>query len=274
MGRPSSPERPARVLATALRILVLALFLTPLVLAILGSLRPAGTPPPRTFSLVPAGASTSNYERLATTASFREQALNSLLVAAVAVPLGTLVASWAGFAIARLPRRSAVALIVVTVTVGTIPATTLFVGRLTLFRAMGITDSPVPLIAPALLGVTPLTVLLFAWAYHTLPHELYDLAREHGLGPIGTWWRVAMPLRAGTAAVAAALAFVVSWGNILDPLLYVYDERWFTLPVGIASLSELPPTDHGLMLAAGVVAIVPVLVFALLAQRVVLRKTW
>jgi multiple sugar transport system permease protein len=274
MGRPSPPGRPAGILGPAARLLIAAIFLTPLLVAILGSLRPVGTPPPRGLELVPEAASLSNYARLAEMPAFRGQALNSLLVAGLAVPIGTLVASWAGYAIARLPRRAAVGLVVLTVTVATFPATTLFVGRLTLFRVAGITDTPVPLIAPALLGVTPLTVLLFAWAYHTVPPELYDLARENGLGPLGTWWRIAMPFRAGTAAVAAALGFVVSWGNFLDPLLYVYDERWFTLPLGIASLSELPPTDQGLMLAAGVMAVVPVFLVALVAQRVVSTRSW
>ncbi len=120
-----------------------------------------------------------------------------------------------------------------------------------------LTDTPLPLIAPALIGVTPLLVLLFAWSYHTIPAEIYDLAAEAGLGPFGTWWRVAVPMRRGAVAVAVAVAFVVSWGNLSDPLLYIYDERWFTLPLGLVSLAELPPTDQGLMLAAAVIAIVP-----------------
>jgi multiple sugar transport system permease protein len=239
-----------------------------------GSLRPTGTPPPIGIELLPDRAGLSNYEELADLPSLRRQGLNSLLVAAVVVPLGTIVASWAGFAIARLPRRAAVFLIVVAVTAGTMPATSLFVGRLRLFRALQLTDSPVPLMAPALLGVSPLLVLLFAWAYHTIPRETFDLARENGLGPLRTWWLVAMPLRAGATAVAAAAAFVVSWGNFFDPLLYVYDERWFTLPVGIASLRQLPVTDQGLMLAGAVLAVAPVLVAALVAQRIVVRRRW
>jgi multiple sugar transport system permease protein len=83
-----------------------------------------------------------------------------------------------------------------------------------------------------------------------------------------------MPLRMDAAAVAAAVAFMVSWGNFLDPLIYVYDERWFTLPLGLASLAELPPTDQGLMLAAAVFAIAPVVVTAFVAQRFVYTRRW
>jgi multiple sugar transport system permease protein len=263
-----------RVADAALPAIVLAIFLIPLVLVVLGSLRPTGTPPPTGIDGIPGDAGLSNFAELLATPQLVRQVVNSLLVAAVAVPLGVLVASWAGFAIARLPRGAAVSLIALTVAAATIPATSLFVGRLVLFRAAGLTDTPIPLIAPALLGVSPLLVLLFGWGYHTIPRATYDLARESGLGPLRTWWHVAMPLRADVAVVAAAVAFILSWGNLLDPLFYVYDERWYTFPLGLASLSELPPTDQGLMLAAATVAVVPVCLIVVLAHRAIARRSW
>jgi multiple sugar transport system permease protein len=267
-------RRPIRFADAALPTVVLLVFLTPLVLVFLGSLRPTGTPPPTGIQLMPDGASLANYTELFGTPEVVRQVANSLLVTAVVVPLGVLVASWAGFAIARLPRGAAVLLIALTVAAATIPATSLFVGRLVLFRVAGITDTPIPLIAPALLGVSPLLVLLFGWSYHTIPRATYDLARESGLGPLRTWWHVAMPLRVDVAVVAAAVAFTVSWGNLLDPLFYVYDERWFTLPLGLASLTELPPTDQGLMLAAATIAIVPVCLIVVLVDRTLRALRW
>jgi multiple sugar transport system permease protein len=270
MGRPASRDtRRRRVRWAAPPLVVVAVFLAPLALVLLGSLRPAGTVPPITVEWLPSRADGSNYGELLGRDSFRRATFNSLLVAAVAVPTGTLIASWAGFAIARLPRRAALLLLGLTLLAASIPVSSLFVGRLALFRLAGLTDTPVPLIAPALLGVSPLLVLLFAWSYFTIPRDTYDLALEAGLGPLRTWWSVALPIRMQVAGVAAAVAFMVSWGNLFDPLLYVYDERWFTLPLALASLAELPPTDHGLMLAAAVLAIAPVVLVAMLIQRFV-----
>jgi multiple sugar transport system permease protein len=275
MGRPAIPENRRSGISTVGVVLIMAVFLAPSMLAFLGSLRPMGTSPPTTIDLYPGGADLSNYGELVARSSLRRQMLNSLLVAAISVPAGTLVASWAGFAIARLPRRAAMLLVALSLVAAMIPLTALFVGRLVLFRLSGLTDTPMPLMAPALIGVSPLLALLFAWSYYTIPRDTYDLAREAGLGPLRTWWYVAMPLRLDIAGVAAAVAFMLSWGNLLDPLLYVYDERWFTLPVGLASLGELPPTDQGLMLAAAVFAIAPVLVTAFVAQRFVSdRRRW
>jgi multiple sugar transport system permease protein len=274
MGGPLVRDHRRSGISTVGAVLVIAIFLAPLLLAFLGSLRPTGTSPPTTIDLYPAGADLSNYGDLLEQGSISRQTLNSLLVAAISVPVGTVVASWAGFAIARLPRRPALFLLGLTLVAAMIPMTALFVGRLVLFRLAGLTDTPVPLMAPALIGVSPLLVLLFAWSYFTISRETYDLAREAGLGPFRTWWRVAMPLRIDVAGVAAAVAFMISWGNLVDPLLYVYDERWFTLPLGLASLAELPPTDQGLMLAAAVFAIAPVLVTAFVAQRFVYARRW
>ncbi len=274
MGGPAIRDHRRSGISTVGVLLVLAVFLAPSVLAFLGSLRPVGTPPPTTIDLYPAEADLSNYGELVGSTSLRRQTLNSLLVAAISVPAGTLVASWAGFAIARLPRRAALFLLGITLVAAMIPLTALLVGRLVLFRLSGLTDTPVPLMAPALIGVSPLLVLLFAWSYFTIPREIYDLAREAGLGPFRTWWHVAMPLRIEVVGVAAAVAFMITWGNFLDPLMYIYDERWFTLPLGIASLAELPPTDQGLMLAAAMFAIAPVLVTAFVAQRFVFSRRW
>jgi multiple sugar transport system permease protein len=272
MADRSGGNAPASARHAAIAWVIAAAFLAPIALLIVASSRPVGTEPPRSVDLVPEAAGVSNYGELAGMPSFRRQALNSLLVAAIAVPLGTLVASWAGFAAARLPRRSSRALVVLAALGASTPATALFLGRLALFRWTGVTDSPVPLIAPALLGVSPLLVLLFAWAYRSIPDEAYDLAREYGLGPFRTWRDVAFPIRLDIATVAAIVAFVLTWGNLLDPLFYVYDERWFTLPVGVAALRTLPPTDHGLMLAAAVVSLLPVVAGVAVAQRVVTSR--
>jgi len=229
---------------------------------------PLGEAPPRSVSWLPSSPAWGNYAEVFDVVPLARYTANSLLVAAVAVPLSVLVASWAGFAIARLPRRSRGFLIGLCVVALMIPATSLLVGRVSVFRWLGLTDTPIPLMAPALLGTSPLFVLLYAWTTSRLPGDLFDLARERGLSPVATWRRVAMPMQHGTTAAVASLAFVLSWGNFLDPLIYLYDERWFTLPIGMRSLAIVPVTDQPLMLAAAVIACAPVvLAFAFVQRR-------
>ena len=244
-----------------------ALFLLPLWLMVVASLRPLGHAPPTSVQWFPSSPAWGNYAEVFDVVPFARYTANSLLVAAVAVPLSVVVASWAGFAIARLPRRARTFLVGLCVVVLMIPATSLLVGRVSVFRWLGLTDTPIPLMAPALIGTSPLFVLLYAWTTARLPSDLFDLAGERGLSPISTWWRVAMPLQRGATAAVASLAFVISWGDFLDPLIYIYDARWFTVPLGMRSLAIVPVTDQPLMLAAAVMACAPVLIAFLFAQR-------
>ena len=261
-------ERRGRLARQLVALPVAAVFLLPLWLMVVASLRPVGAAPSRAVRWFPSSPAWSNYAEIFDVVPLARYTLNSLLVVAVVVLASVLVASWAGFAIARLPRRSRVFLIGLCVVVLMVPATSLLVGRVSVFGWLGLTDTPIPLMAPALLGTSPLFVLLYAWTTSRLPSDLFDLARERGLSPVATWWRVAMPMQRGATAAVVSLVFVLSWGNFLDPLIYLYDERWFTLPLGMRSLAIVPVTDQPLMLAAAVFACAPVvLAFAVVQRR-------
>jgi multiple sugar transport system permease protein len=178
-----------------------------------------------------------------------------------------LVASWAGFAMSRLTGRSRGLLLAASLTALMVPVTALLVPRFFLFKQLGLIDTYVPLIAPALIGMSPFYVLLFYWAFSRIPEELYEASRLEGLTPFQTWWRVGMPLVRPVVLAVGLLAFVVSWSNFLDPLIYLFDQERFTLPLGLKLLSQLDPQNFPLLLAGAVVATAPVVVAFLVAQR-------
>jgi multiple sugar transport system permease protein len=246
---------------------VCAVLLAPIVYMVAGSLRKAGLPPPRSPELLPSPVAWENYERAFDLVDLPRYALNSLLVAAVAVPLSVVVASWAGFAMSRLPGRLRGLLLAASLTALMVPTTALLVPRFVLFKQLGLIDTYVPLIAPALIGMSPFYVLLFYWAFGRIPPELYEAARLEGLTPLQTWWRVGMPLVRPVALAVGLLAFVFSWSNFLDPLIYLFDQERFTLPLGLKLLAQLDPQNFPLLLAGAVVATAPVVVAFLFAQR-------
>jgi multiple sugar transport system permease protein len=163
------------------------------------------------------------------------------------------------------------ALLVLTFVALMIPATALLVPRFAIFRTLGVVDTYVPLVAPALLGMSPFYVVLYWWSFHRLPGELFDAARVDGAGPFRLWLRVAMPLVRPATATVAVLAFVVTWANFLDPLLYIFDEDKYTLPLGLRSLAALDRQELPVLLAAATVATVPVII-ALVPLHRILRR--
>jgi multiple sugar transport system permease protein len=248
-------------------MLAIVVFLPPLLLLVAGSLRQPGLPPPQAPQLVPQPFSIAGYERAVELGGLVRATLNSLLVAAVAVPISVVVASLAGFALARLPVRVAGIVIAGSLLALMVPATALLVPRFAVFRVLGLTDTLGSLVAPALLGTSPLYPLVYYLAFRALPTELYDACRIEDLSPLRTWWRVAMPLVKPVTAAIAALTYVLTWSNFLDPLVYVYDRDLFTLPLALRSLATLDPTNFPVFLAGAVLATAPAIAVFWIAQR-------
>lgn len=267
-GRPGTRDRwrhlPATLIAVGFSLL--------LVFMVSGSLRPAGRPPPRTPELWPSDPTLANYGDAFALVDLARQMLNSLAVVAIAVPLTVLVASAAGFGLARLPRRARAVGIGISLVALMVPTTALLVSRFTLFRSLGLTGTYVPLIAPALLGTSPFYVLLFTWSFRRIPAELFEAAALEGAGTFTMWRRVAMPLVRPVTAAVAVLSFVVTWSNFLDPLIYLSDPDTYTVPLGLRLLAQLDPSNFPVLLAGAVAATLPVVGAFLLVQRSFLSR--
>ena len=260
----SRSRRWGRVAAAAAVTLI---FVLPFLFLVSGSLRTPGLPPPRSLELVPDSLAWGNYERAAELVGLGRATLNSTIVAALVVPLSILVASWAGLALVLVGSRVRTVVAGLSLFALMLPLTALLVPRFAIFQWLGLVDSFVPLVAPALLGASPFYVLVYYAAFRRLPGELYDACRLEGMTPLAIWRRVAMPLVRPVTVAVGALAFVFSWGNFLDPLVYIYDRDLFTLPLALKSLAQLDPTNYPLLLAGAVIATAPVVLGFLVAQR-------
>jgi multiple sugar transport system permease protein len=265
-------RRSPNLARAAVATVVAVVFLLPLWFMASGSLREPGIPPPRTPELIPRPASLESYDRAFELVDLARYTANSLIVAALTVPPAVLFASWAGFALLLIAGRARAVLIGLSFAALMVPVTALLVPRFTLFRWLGLTDSWVPLVAPALMGLSPFYVLLFYWSFRRLPRELFEAARLEGTSPFFMWRRFAMPLVRPVTVAIALLAFIASWGNFLDPLIYLFDANLYTLPLGLRSLEVLDRTNYPVLLAAAVVAAVPVVIAFAIAQRYFLHE--
>jgi multiple sugar transport system permease protein len=249
-------------------LLAALVFALPLWFMVTGSLRPTGLPPPTTVELFPPRPTLASYERLPQLLPIFTQLRNSALVAAMAVPLTVLVASWAGFGIRLLPPRQRRRVIIGSLVVLLIPVTAVWATRFEIFRLVGAVDTFVPLVAPALLATSPFYALIYAWSFSGIPDSQLHAARLEGAGALRIWWRLAMPQSRPATLAVGVLAFTFHWSNFIDPLLYLNRQELFTLPLGLQFLRLLNPTDWPLLMAGCVVVTVPAVAVFLLAQRV------
>jgi multiple sugar transport system permease protein len=239
-------------------------------LAVTGSLRRLGLPPPAGLDLLPTDPSLSSYDDLRTRVPLGLLTRNSVIVVAVAVPVTVLIASWAGFALAQLRDRPRRLLVGTAVALLLIPLPMLWMARFVLYLRLGVLDTLVPLIAPALAATTPFTVLLAYRAFRRIPPEQWEAARLEGASAVRTWWRIGLPQVKATTTAVAAIAFVFHWGNYLDALLYAQYAEVRTLPVGLAELVDLDGPDRPVVFAASVLLAGPALLGLLLIQRALL----
>ena len=251
----------------AVSILISALFILPLVWMASASLRQPGLPPPRTMEWWPEPLTWSNYTRIFEMLPLGRYIFNSLLVAGVAVPITLVTASLAGFAMTQLNRRGRESLLGLSVVLLVIPTVAVWVARFILFRTLGLFNSYLALLAPALMGSSPLFVLLFFWSFRRIPRELYDAARMDGAGPLEIWWRVALPLSSATVIVVGILTFLLYWGDFTTPLFYLKSQTLYTLPVGLRQLQELDRTNWPLLLAGAMVMTLPSVLLFGIVQR-------
>jgi multiple sugar transport system permease protein len=265
------PSDVGRLGGIALRVAVTAVFLVPLLWIVSASLRQPGLPPPRAIEWLPDPVSTDAWARLFMVLPFARYLGNSLLVVAVAVPLSMLVASMAGFAMAQLAGPSRRALVVVSVVLLLIPFTALWLTRFLVFNAVGLTDTHAALIAPAVMGGSPLFVLLYFWAFRRIPVELIETARLEGAGAIGAWWRIGLPLVGPTSLVVGVLAILLFWGDFISPQLYLRSTELYTLTVGLRQLETMDRSDWPMLMAGAVLLALPVVAVFALAQRTFLR---
>lgn len=243
------------------------LFVLPLLVMVSGSLRPTGAAPAGGVQLVPAGATTEAYQRLAELMPVGVYLRNSVVVTTLAVPLSVLVAALAGFGIRLLDRRAKAAVITLSLLVMLVPASALWATRFRVYADLGLIGSVLPLVAPALLGTSPFLVLVYAWAFHGVSDSQIAAARLEGAGTWTIWRRIALPqVRAATLAVGV-LSFTFHWGNFVDALLYLRGQQNYTLPLGLDTLKLLRPTEFPLLMAGAVLFTVPSIAVFLMANR-------
>ena len=249
-----------------------ALFLLPLLFMVSGALRLPGLPPPDGFEWFPWPPAWSNFRSLFGFIPLHTHILNSLIVVAFAVPITVVVASWAGFAIARTGPRLRKWLIVASVAALMIPVTALWIPRFVMMRWLGLVDTLVPMILPALMATSPFYVLLFALVYSRMPRSVFEAAELDGLSPYASWRLIAFPLSRATVFAVAVLAFVVHWSNLVDAVLYLSSPENFTAPLGLRALQSLEPTNHPILLAAATLVTVPPVIAFLAIQRALFSR--
>lgn len=182
------------------------------------------------------------------------------------VAAGQLVVSVpAGFCFAKrsFPGKRILAFLLVVLLV--LPVQVTLVPNYLMLKNLGLLNTYAALILPALFA--PLGTFLLGQSFRSIPNALLDAAQLDGCGTIGLLWRIAMPMRKGTMACVAILAFLDAWNMVEQPLAYLRSFQEYPLSVGLAYAA--PQGVAVQMVCCLLAALPPLFLFAFFSQDLV-----
>lgn len=192
--------------------------------------------------------------------------LNSALVTGL-IAVGQMVtAAMAGYAFANLKFRGRGALFSIVLATMMVPVQVTIVPVFMLIRGMGLSDTLLALILPAI--PTAFGTFLMRQYFLGLPTDLAEAAAIDGATPWRTFRSVYAPLAIPGMAIVGILAFNFHWNEFFRPLILTISERNFTLPLGLVSLQgNLGTGSISVVLAGVVLSMIPALVVFIFGQR-------
>ena len=251
-----------------LLILVSLPFLLPLLWLLLSAFKTSAAIFSSPFDLRPAHLSAVNFRQVFHDYPFARQYFNSVYIAALVVPLTMGLSALAGYAFARLrfPGRDAV--FILTLVAMMVPSELTAVPQFVAFSRLGITNSHLPVIITQIFSATgALAVFLMRQHFITLPPELDDAGRVDGLGTLGVFRHIMLPLSRPALATVAIFTFEGAWDSYVGPLLYLNDEKLYTLQVGLQFFRTATAVQWQYLMAAALLVMLPVIILFFVFQK-------
>ncbi|MEG0484185.1 MAG: carbohydrate ABC transporter permease [Oscillospiraceae bacterium] len=114
---------------------------------------------------------------------------------------------------------------------------------------------------------TAFGVFLMRQFYQSIPDDLLEAARIDGLNEFGIYFRIVLPLSKPAVATLTIFSFVGAWNDFMGPMIYLNSTELKTVPLGIRMFIGQYSAEYGLIMAASVVALLPVFILFLAFQR-------
>jgi multiple sugar transport system permease protein len=266
----TSPNRKRFNWSFAVRILLLllaaALTLGPVLWTLSTSLRSPSESFKLPPSFIPWNPDFTSYGQVFQQLNILQLVLNSALVTGL-IAVGQMIsAAMAGYAFAHLKFRGRGALFSIVLATMMVPVQVTIVPVFMLIRGMGLSDTLLALILPAI--PTAFGTFLMRQYFMGLPAELAEAASLDGASPWRTFRSVYAPLAMPGMAIVGILAFNFHWNEFFRPLILTISEQNFTLPLGLVSLQgNLGTGSISVVLAGVVLSMIPALVVFIFGQR-------
>lgn len=271
--RPDRVHRGHRVAKTCLRYLVLTIALLASLAPILWLISTSFKKPVEAFAIPPVWIfkpRLTNYIRVLQDSTFIRYYLNSLVIGLATTALGLLVGVPAAYSLARFSfkRKGDINFWILSTRMG--PPVGLAIPFYIIVRKLGLLDSYAAMIPIHLTFVLSFVVWMMRGFFFSVPAELEEAAIIDGCSQTGAFLKITLPLTAPGLAATAIFSFLMSWNEFLFAMVLTeFSAR--TVPVGIQTYISWETIRWGEISAAGILALIPVLLFTIAVQKYLIR---
>ena len=198
--------------------------------------------------------------------------LNSFLLSGLTVIGNVLSCLLAAFAFSRLRFRGRGVFFAIMIGTLLLPGHVLVIPQYVLFRWLDWTGTFAPLVVPHFLATEAFFVFLMVQFMRGIPRELDEAARIDGCGPYQTFYRVILPLSKPAIVTTSIFSFIWTWNEFFRPLVYLSDTTEWTVSVALRQfIDSAGQSAVGPMFAMSVLSLIPVLLFFLFFQRLLVE---
>lgn len=218
--------------------------------------------------LLPSHLSFSAYVDDFTKAKFLTPLINSAIVALCATAVTIVVATLAGYALARMPIRGTGAILAFILIAGFFPVLAMIGPLFLLFKEFGVLDSIYPLILAYLVYTLPIATWLLRNFFSQIPRDLEEAALVDGATRLQALRKVVVPVAMPGVFTAAILAFILAWNDFAFAVSFLETPSKFTAPLAIVNFGQSNfQVFYNRIDAAVVIITIPIALLVLFAQR-------
>jgi multiple sugar transport system permease protein len=207
----------------------------------------------------------SNYLKISDRFNYFNYFMNSLKVCAWVVFFQLFTSAMAGFVFARLRFKGRDKIFLLYLATMMVPGHVTIITNFIMMSKTGMTGTLLPLMIPPM--VSAFGTFLLRQFFVTIPSSFDDAARIDGCNPFMIFIRILLPMAGPALATLGIFCFMYNWNDYFSPLIYIVDERLFTLPLGLANMKGMYSTNWPVLMAASTISIIPVLIAFLSAQN-------
>ena len=260
---------PGRIIIMVISLLVAIIMLMPVIWALFCSLQYEGRQIVTIWDWFRPPYTLQNYPAIIHGSSTFRWFCNSLVVAIITTLLTVFVSTLAAYALAKIPFKGSKILYTYFLFGLLVPGEATIVPLFILVNKMKMINTYAGLILPSV--ASAMTLIITVNFFKTLPDELLEAVRIDGGNEITIYTRIVLPLSKPIIATVALMSFIGSWNNYLWPLLCVFDEKMFTLPIGIPTLLSIERPDYVIPMTANLVASLPMILLYLIFERQIVQ---